>query len=55
MLNKISNLVTVVSLVLVVWFLASWANTLAHNMPGDGYGDYASWNMIEIACNAIDK
>ena len=58
MLKKLENLVTVGALILILWFAASWVNTINHNNPGgDGYKDYASWNMIELVVNAchVDK
>lgn len=53
MLKKIENCVTIIALVLILWFAASWMDIIRHNNPGgDEYKNYASWNMIELVVNA---
>ena len=53
MMKKLGNIVTVGALVLILWFTASWVDTIRHNTPGgDEYKNYASWNCIEMVVNA---
>ena len=40
---------TIVSIVFVVWIVASWVDINQHNNPmEEDYKDYAKWNMFEI-------
>lgn len=53
MMRKLGNIVTVVAIILILWFVASWADIISHNNPGgDDYKNYASWNCIEMMVNA---
>ena len=53
MLKKLENFVTIMAIILLILFVASWADTINHNNPGgDEYKNYASWNMIELVVNA---
>ena len=53
MLKKLENFVTIMAIILVIWFVASWADTINHNNPGgDDYKDYAPWNCINLVVNA---
>lgn len=42
----VENLLVVVSVLLFVWFFASWCNVLMHNDPIYGDYQYAPWNMF---------
>ena len=45
----LENLMAIVSIVFVVWIVASWVDTNQHNNPmEEDYKDYAKWNMFEI-------
>ena len=45
----LENVMTIVSIVFVVWIVASWVDTNQHNNPmEEDYKDYAKWNMFEI-------
>ena len=45
----LENVMTIVSIVFVVWIVASWVDINQHNNPmEEDYKDYAKWNMFEI-------
>ena len=45
----LENVMAIVSIVFVVWIVASWVDTNQHNNPmEEDYKDYAKWNMFEI-------
>ena len=47
--KMLENVMAIVSIVFVVWIVASWVDTNQHNNPmEEDYKDYAKWNMFEI-------
>lgn len=47
--EKVLTLLSVVSLIFLVYFGASFADTIKHNDPlSTGYQDYAEWNLFTI-------
>lgn len=51
MKTLISSIITVITVVLVLWVLLSWANVLANNGPYDD-GEPASWNAFIVLTEA---
>ena len=48
-MKKIGNVLAVLGIVLMVWIVASFIDTNAHNSPNSpDYKDYSSWNFFSI-------
>ena len=50
MLNRIYNVMVVISVIVMFWLLLSWFDVIIHNTPSGGY-EYSSWNVFEIMLN----
>ena len=44
---------TVLAVILLVWFLASWMNVISHNDPDDT-GAPADWNAFVVLTEAFE-
>ena len=47
-MDKSSKIFYVVCVVMILWLIASYVNTISHNMSDC---DYAAWNAFDILCN----
>lgn len=50
---KVRKTAVMLVVMIVMWFVASWMNVLAHNDPFDGDYRYAPWNVITLTTEII--
>ena len=52
MKKKILNLSTIISVMFMLWFVASFIDVNLYNTPfTDNYGQFANWNLFAILFN----
>lgn len=50
-MRKSEKILYAVCIVLIIWFISSYINTICHNMSDY---NYAWWNMFEIFCKIVE-
>lgn len=51
MTKAIYNLLTVLSVIFMLWILISWVDVLRHNDPITGDHEYSQYNIIRMMVN----
>ena len=48
MIEKIEKITFIIMMIIVLWFVASWADILCHNNPSEEDGEPSSWNTFVV-------